>query len=453
MSVAMAVPVVVRMIMGMLMIMRMAVVVRMAMFVVMLVIVGVPVVVIDTEVVRGVMGRLFHHLAEQDFRRSRSRPAVFELRRDARVAVRQGRDFDADGAVGRLDGLAAALERIALHPLAANTERRGFQEQHRFQRPGFARTAEHLHDDPGPALLHLRRQQRDVQRARGHERGGDVAQHFRGVAVDVGFELHDRLGLQSGGGLGRLADQQADEIRDGQVARAGAAAHGFEGHRGNRPEGIGQLRQQRRAGRGDQLLLDRTAHHRNALEQHQGGRGRQRDATVRALNEAAAHRERRDDHLFNAQRFKAGQHAADVHDSVHTAHFVQMYVLDARAMDGGLGLADAGEDADGPILDLAREAAGLHHRLEIGQMALGGVVAHLHVHLDRPDAILLHPRGVEREVADVQRGEPGAQGVEGQTRVEQSAEDHVAARTGDAVEVSRFHEFTWDDLGRTRRRI
>ncbi|MFO1531230.1 MAG: hypothetical protein U1F77_16220 [Kiritimatiellia bacterium] len=53
----------------------------------------------------------------------------------------------------------------------------------------------------------------------------------------------------------------------------------------------------------------------------------------------------------DAQYFQAGQRAADVHDGVHPAHFVQVDVLNAGPVNGRLRLADALEDPDGSILD------------------------------------------------------------------------------------------------------
>src|SRR5712691_11330474 len=62
--------------------------------------------------------------------------------------------------------------------------------------------------------------------------------------------------------------------------------------------------------------------------------------------------------------------------------------------------------------------------------------------LRRPDARALHPLGPDRVPIDRQAAERGANLLERHACVDQRADDHVAGRTREAVEVQDLHNLS-----------
>ena len=58
--------------------------------------------------------------------------------------------------------------------------------------------------------------------------------------------------------------------------------------------------------------------------------------------------------LFDSQHFQAGKGPTDINDGIDAADFMQVHLVDSGIMNGGLGLADPGEDTDSGFLDRIR---------------------------------------------------------------------------------------------------
>ena len=140
----------------------------------------------------------------------------------------------------------------------------------------------------GPALLAEDGRQEGVARP-GLEQIVDQRREKLGIhVVDVGFDHHNGLG--AGTRLGRFAEEDPEHVGTvRQVLGAAARADGLDAHHGHRSEGLRQLRDQRRARRGDQFAVDLAAVAWDAPEQERGGRcGHGHDA-VRTLYRAGTH--------------------------------------------------------------------------------------------------------------------------------------------------------------------
>src|SRR5437879_2998925 len=74
-------------------------------------------------------------------------------------------------------------------------------------------------------------------------------------------------------------------------------------------------------------------------------------------------------------------------------------------------------------------------------MCMPGVLA-ADVELRRADACALHALGPDRFVIDRKTAERRADLLERHTRVDQRADDHVARRAREAVEVQNLHNLT-----------
>ena len=74
-------------------------------------------------------------------------------------------------------------------------------------------------------------------------------------------------------------------------------------------------------------------------------------------------------------------------------------------------------------------------------VALPGILA-AHLELGRADARTLHALGPDRLAIDRQASESGADLLERHARVDQRADDHVAGRTREAVEVQDLHNLS-----------
>ena len=163
-----------------------------------------------------------------------------------------------------------------------------------------------------------------------------------------------------------------------------------------------------------------------------------------AADKAAADREGGADDFFDTEGFESGEGAADIDDGIDAADFVEVDLVDGGVVDGGLRFADAGEDADGGLFDVVGEVAVLDDLADVGEVAFGGVVMDVHIDLGGREAVLHDLADVEVEVLDVELGEFGFEGGGGEAGIDEGAEHHVAAGSGDAVKVGGFH------LGRRR---
>jgi len=145
---------------------------------------------------------------------------------------------------------------------------------------------------------------------------------------------------------------------------------------------------------------------------------------------------------FDAEPVQAEDDADDIDDGVDGAYFVEVDAVDGGAVDFGLGLGEAQEDAFGVFFYVGSEVGFVDDFVDVGQVAvaLGGKPG-LDVEVGGGDALLFYFFYDEFVAVDRQFGQFTAQQVLGQAEVEEGAEKHVAADAAKAVEIKGAHSF------------
>ncbi len=95
----------------------------------------------------------------------------------------------------------------------------------------------------------------------------------------------------------------------------------------------------------------------NLLENFQGGRGRDRETAVGAVDDAVAFVEMGDEDFLHSQCFDADTGADDISDRVERAHFMKLHVLGWLSMDFAFGDRDTLENTERVLLYKRREIA------------------------------------------------------------------------------------------------
>jgi hypothetical protein len=240
---------------------------------------------------------------------------------------------------------------------------------------------------------------------------------------------------------GSIALHDAEDVgRVLRIAIAGAVGEFGDADGRHRAVGLGVRGDEQGAGRRDQLG-GAVAVNRHALEQPRGGRRGHREQPVLALHHAAADVQRRGLDVFDAEPLEAEHGAHNIDDRIEGTDLVQVHLLDRRAVDRRLGGGEPLEHVDGTVLPFARERRppdGIDDALEVvvGMPAVfspGTSVGETELRRGHAGAL----DGLGTDLTEFQReaAERAPQVVEGQTEVEQSAQDHVARRAGKTIEI------------------
>ena len=205
---------------------------------------------------------------------------------------------------------------------------------------------------------------------------------------------------------------------------------------------------------------------RRIAQQRQRGRRRNGKGAVLANHGSAAHVERRRNPSIHAQCLGARRGADDIDDGVHRAHFVEMHFFNGNGMDGGFSLAQQLEGAHRALLYRSREGRGLNDFENRGQRTVRRVLSvrvrlmlmmpvlrmfrvrvfwlsgqgvgcnHVHFNCSQPaTAHLAHlqPR------TNVQRSGCLRQTGEGDARIHQGSQQHIAADARKAFKITNTH--------------
>ena len=176
-----------------------------------------------------------------------------------------------------------------------------------------------------------------------------------------------------------------------------------------------------------------TFRSRHVYKLHGGRRGRRQRPLSRRYDPPSTRQGRRIQFL-DAQKRQPGHDAHHVHYRIQVAQFVERVAL---SVDARLGLFQPLQDKAGALLYRRGQRASFHHSHEVAH-GVGAGGAGLVGHGDQraaDDASMHHVR-FEREPVHREFRELGAQVFERQSRVEQRAQQHVAACSTDAVQIS-----------------
>ena len=107
-------------------------------------------------------------------------------------------------------------------------------------------------------------------------------------------------------------------------------------------------------------------------------------------------------------------------------------------MDGGLGLGQAAEDAQGQVALPRRKIAAVQDLLDLGQEPVFRLFRGLHAEVGGREAALADLFDLQRD-RQAQRGDAGADRLQRHPRVEQRRHRHVAADAAETVEMRHTH--------------
>ena len=144
-----------------------------------------------------------------------------------------------------------------------------------------------------------------------------------------------------------VADDRAQHVRPvGEVVAARAVARAVDLQGRQRVDALGDVRENRRAGRREQLRVDWTTLQRpvRAGGDLDDGRRGNREPPVGHLLGPVAGRKRRRDDPFDVEIVQEQRDADDVRDGVVRADLVEVRRFEVGVVDGRFGLAEPSED-------------------------------------------------------------------------------------------------------------
>ena len=137
--------------------------------------------------------------------------AVVILRVDLNELVAEMAQFDADGSMGRLDGLFLAAEGASLDPLHAEAEGGGFAEDKGGELFGVSREGEDGQEVAGSTLFHDQRGNGRIEGTFGHQPVDGMGELFPGDVVQVGADLKNGIrGVFRNGG--EVAQKSPEDV-------------------------------------------------------------------------------------------------------------------------------------------------------------------------------------------------------------------------------------------------
>ena len=195
--------------------------------------------------------------------------------------------------------------------------------------------------------------------------------------VDVGLDL-DVSGGVSGGvpatnrRLHTLAQDQAQHIGNLEIPRAQAVADALWPESARRLEAVHRSLENGGARGGGGLPFHPAVGAGNALEDFLGGRGRHRQPSVGAIDEAAAELDNAAKHLLHLQMLQADGRAHHIDDGVHGTHFMEMDSLDGNVMNLGLGDRNLRKDGLGAGDYAGHQVGGVQKVQDVRVMPVAG---------------------------------------------------------------------------------
>ena len=325
-----------------------------------------------------------------------------------------------------------------LHQRTADAERRRLCENDVFHLVDVRRAAEDTQQYAGAGLFHLDRRREKFDRARLEQFLFGVTDDFGRDVVEIRFELDDFVGLRQ---RRAFADEQPQQVGSvGEVAATGSVADRFDGHRRQGRVSCDERFQNRRTGWRGQFGLDRQIDERDAFEQL--GRAGSRDwaNAVSDLDASASRRHRTRNDFIDAEQVKSDRRSNDVHDRVDRADFVEMNLVERRAMHAGFGLGDVLEDFQSELLlRLGQFFGSLDQLDDVGEVPVSVLFWVFDFDLQRSEAPFDDRLDVQFDVRQAERINAAHDRFEVRSGVDQCRQSHVATDAANAVEVRNPH--------------
>ena len=132
--------------------------------------------------------------------------------------------------------------------------------------------------------------------------------------------------------------------------------------------------QLKRGGIGDNRRLHRT-------QNIERGGGRHRQFAMRRPYPAVAQRQWGGIDFINPQQIESGRHPHNIDNRIERAHFVEVDIVGGDAMHLGFGFGKRGKHRQGITFDSRGELGVDDDLIDIVQMAMGGLLGGLDIHL------------------------------------------------------------------------
>ena len=263
-----------------------------------------------------------------------------------------------------------------------------------------------------------------------------------------------------------------------EVVASGSVADAMDAHDGRLAEGGGERTDEGCSGGGDQLYLRVGRVGGQAAEEVRRRRGGDGEVPVGAVDGASTDVERGAEPSVNGEGMDACGGGYDVDDSVDCAYLVEVDLFDVYVVDFGFGGSEELEGMDRGLLYFVGQIAGLDDLADCAQVAsvmvmgflfgffvvsvrlcmvvsvrvvvgvrvmsfgrgvfLGGLGSVEDVDAGRGDAAAVDFFDLEGGT-EIEGGDGVVEDLGGESGVEESAEEHVSADAGKAVEIGDAH--------------
>lgn len=336
----------------------------------------------------------------------------------------------------------------ALHQRTTDAERRRLGEDDVLHLVHVGRSAENAQQHAGPILFHLDRGREDFDRTRIKQLLFRVTDDLRRDVVQIGFELNDLVGLRQ---RRALANEQAKQVSTiGEVTAAGSVADRFNSHRWQRRVSRDECSQNRCAGWRGQFGFDGQIDQRDALEQLGCAGGGYRADAVSDLDAATPRWNRTRDDFINAEQIKSDRRADDVYDRVNRSDFVEMNLVDCRAMHAGLCLGNVLEDFESKLLLRLSQLFGTVDQLgDVGEVPVSVLFGVLDFDLQCSEAPFDDRLDMQFDVWQAERINAANDRLEIGSSVDQGRQGHITTDAATALEVRNPHDKILVDKGQS----
>jgi hypothetical protein len=205
--------------------------------------------------------------------------------------------------------------------------------------------------------------------------------------------------------------------------------------------GSGDLPDDRRAGRRDQLPFDVQFSPGNAAQDLGGGRRGQGESAVGTFRVAVEGGHRTGDDLRPAEHLETQCRSDDVDDGVHGPHLVEVNLFRRAAVDPAFGLREPQKDSFSRPFHAVGELRAADHLPNVLQPPVMVVMAIIQEHadvrrLDRPGHLFPH---LDPVTAHAEAGETFPEPLRVRPRADERPERHVAADARKTVEICDLH--------------
>ena len=224
-------------------------------------------------------------------------------------------------------------------------------------------------------MLHLDGRSENIQSPAFEKALHRMADLLGGGIVDVALQEDHAVAVGAGGG--HLSDDDAQDIgKFRRIAGAGAVADFGDGHGRYRAIRGGEMGQDGRGGRREQLEIAGAGQHGGLGLTKQFGRrgGGNRQNTMGTANGPGADGQRGTENFLDFEGIEADAGGDDIDDRIDGADFVEVNLVDGFVVDGGLDPAEVVEDGDGVVFGGGGNGTAVDQATDIrqGPMGVGG---------------------------------------------------------------------------------